>query len=99
VAAEDAHIEITVDPGQAGRNDVHVYLHTGSTTEPLEATARARLPEQGIGPISIPLEPAGPDHWSAEGVDLLPAGDWVIEVSVLLTETDEVRTEATVPIS
>jgi len=102
LSAEDAHIEVTVDPGQAGRNDVHVYLHVlsagGPTTEPLEATARARLPEQGIGPITILLEPAGPDHWSAEGVDLLPAGDWQLEVAVRLTQTDEVRTETTVPI-
>jgi copper transport protein len=99
LSAEDAHIEVTVDPGQAGRNDVHVYLHATTSAEPLEATARARLPEQGIGPITIPLEPAGPDHWSAEGVDLLPAGDWQLEVTVRLTATEEVRTETTVPIS
>ncbi len=98
LSAEDAHIEVTVDPGQAGRNDVHVYLHFTTGAEPLEATAEATLPEQGIGPIAIPLEPAGPDHWSAEDVDLLPAGDWQLEVSVRLTATDEVRTETTVPI-
>jgi copper transport protein len=94
----EAHIEVTVDPGLAGRNDIHVYLHTATSTEPLQATAKASLPGQGIGPINIPLEPAGGGHWSAEGVDLLPAGDWKLEVSILLTETNEVRTETTVPI-
>jgi copper transport protein len=98
LSADEAHIEVTVDPGQAGRNDVHVYLHTGSTADPVEATAKASLPAQGIGPITIPLEPTGPGHWSAEGVDLLPAGDWQLEVSILLTETNEVRTATTVPI-
>jgi copper transport protein len=98
LSADEAHIEVTVDPGLAGRNDVHVYLHTGSPSDPIEATAKASLPAQNIGPITIPLEPTGPGHWSAEGVDLLPAGDWQLEVSILLTETNEVRTETTVPI-
>jgi copper transport protein len=99
IPTDEAHIQVTVDPGQAGRNDVHVYLHAGGTTEPLAATARARLAEHGIGPLTIPLERAGPGHWSAEGIDLLPAGDWQLEVAVRLTETDEVRTETTVPIN
>jgi copper transport protein len=98
VAAEDAHIEVNVSPGQAGRNDVDVYLHASTATEPLDARATARLPEQGIGPIDLRLQPAGAGHWSAEGVDLLPAGDWVLTVTVRLTEVDEARTETTVPI-
>ena len=98
IPTDEAHIQVTVDPGQAGRNDIHVYLHATLDSEPLEATAKASLPDQGIGPITIPLEPAGPGHWSAEGVDLLPGGDWQLQVAILLTETNEIRTETTVPI-
>jgi len=98
LSAEDAHVEVTVSTGEVGRNDVHVYLHTESEEAPLEASATATLPERGIGPIDLDLQPAGPGHWSAEGVDLIPAGDWRLEVTVLLTEVDEVRTETVVPI-
>ena len=92
-----------MSPGQAGRNDVDVYLHASTAEDPLEqepldARATARLPEQGIGPIDLRLEPVEAGHWSAEDVDLLPAGDWVLTATVRLTEVDEARTETTVPI-
>ncbi len=92
-------IDVVVSPGQAGRNDVHLYalnpnggplaLPTGPLATDRTFSAEIALPSRRIAPIPIPLRRLGPDHAYAPSVNLPIAGQWRITVRILLSETDE----------
>ncbi|MEW6475188.1 MAG: CopD family protein, partial [Actinomycetota bacterium] len=100
VVAEPLRIDVTVDPAKAGPTVMHFYTLTaaGAVQEVQEMTAKLQLPDRDVGPLEIPLQRAGPGHFSAYGFEVPIAGQWELELEVLLDEIDQVRGTATIPI-
>lgn len=100
VVAEPLRIDVTVDPAKAGPTVMHFYTLTaaGTVQEVQEMTAKLQLPDRDVGPLKIPLQRAGPGHFSAYGFEVPIAGRWELELEVLLDEIDQVRGTATIPI-
>lgn len=100
VVAEPLRIDVTVDPAKAGPTDMHFYTlaAAGTVQEVAEMTAKLHLPDRDVGPLEIPLQRAGPGHYSAYGFEVPIAGQWQLEIEVLLDEFDQVRGTATIPI-
>jgi copper transport protein len=96
--ADTVLVELTVDPAKAGPVDVHFYTFdkdTGAVADIPDLTAELRLPDRGIGPLPVPLQPAGPGHWSAYGFDLPIRGIWRLDVAVRTSDLDVVRRSVT----
>ena len=56
------------------------------------------LPERDLGPLEVPLERAGPGHFSAYDVEVPLPGDWTIEVRALVDDFTEATARDTVRI-
>ncbi len=97
---EKVLIDLTLDPAKAGRTDLHLYTLTtgGTVTDVEEITAELRLPSHEIGPLEVPLEPAGPGHFAAYAFDLPIPGQWEVTVAARLSEFDQVEASTTVPV-
>ena len=94
-------VDVSVVPAATGPVDVHVYaLQPGGGLggPQQDAIAELSLPGRDIAGIELPLQPAGPGHWSAYDVDVPIAGDWRLDVTVFLTDTDVVEATFTVPV-
>jgi len=98
---EGGSVEVTVQPARSGPNLVHIYLfdEAGQPWEVREVTAVAELSAQQIGPLDIPLEPAGAGHYVASGVAFPTAGLWELTISVRLGEFDASTVRAEVPVA
>ncbi len=93
--------DITIDPAQAqAPNLLHLLLTPpgGSLQRIADVEVRFTLPARDFGPLPVPVEPAGPNHWVASGVVLPYAGDWRMEIVAQVSQFDQVRLAATVPI-
>jgi copper transport protein len=93
-------IDVTIDPAKAGPLDVHVYTLSpaGAVQDVAELTAAFRLPDRDVGPLKVPLQRAGPGHFSAYRFELPLRGSWQLEVVARLTEFEQVRASAEVPV-
>lgn len=98
--ADGLLVDVTVDPAKAGATDIHVYTLTpeGAVREVEEITLELTLASEGIGPIKVPTQRAGPGHFAAYGFDIPIAGRWELEAVVLVTDVDQVRATTTIPI-
>ena len=97
-----ARAEITVEPAQAGPNEVHLYFFDRADgrqwDDAEELTVRASLPAERIDPIALLARKAGPGHYVIGGAPLAPAGDWTIEAVARVSEFDEHRARFRVPV-
>ncbi len=97
-----ARAEITVEPAQAGPNEVHLYFFDRADgrqwDDAEELTVRASLPAERIDPIALQARKAGPGHYVIGGAPLAPAGDWTIEAVARVSEFDEHRARFRVPV-
>jgi copper transport protein len=96
----DVIVNVVVVPGTVGPTDIHVYVDnpSGGLTPPVDAIGTLSLPSGGITGLDVPFVTAGPSHWSANDLDIPIAGEWELELQLLLTEVDEVTATFTVPI-
>ena len=72
-------LNLVVDPARTGSNEIHLYLLTRSTGQPVdvdEIRASASLPAAGIGPLRFTATPAGPGHAVVTAAVLPLAGTW-----------------------
>jgi copper transport protein len=67
-------------------------------TRTKQLTVTARLPKKQIGPLPLTLRRAGPGHYTAEALQLLPAGKWALNVSDRVSDFDQYTTTLEVPI-
>lgn len=97
---DTTQLTLVAAPSRTGPVDFHVYAEDPNfgLAADLEATASMSLPARDIPPIEIPLRYAGRGHWSAYDVDVAIAGDWRVEVSVVVSEFDQRDATYTVPI-
>jgi copper transport protein len=81
-------VQVSVDPARPGGNTLHLYLFddTGRLTQPAGITVSLTEASQQIGPLAVALQPAGPGHYVADGMDIPGAGTWTLAVSVRLNE-------------
>ena len=97
-----ARAELTVEPAQAGPNELHLYVfdaQDGTQYDvPGNVTVTAALPGRGIEPLGLDVRKAGPGHYVAGGAPLAPAGEWRLELVARVSEFDELRTAFDVPV-
>ena len=100
LVADDLLIDVTIDPAKAGPTDIHVYTltATGAVAQVEELALELSLPERDLGPLAVPLERAGPGHFSAYDVEVPLPGDWTIEVRALVDDFTEATARDTVRI-
>jgi copper transport protein len=94
-------VDVTVDPAKAGPAALHFYTLSpqgGGQQEVQDLTATLTLPSQDVGPLSIPVQRAGPGHFSAYGFTIPLRGDWKLEVKALLSDIDEATVSTTIPV-
>jgi copper transport protein len=87
-AGPSGSVQVSVDPARAGANTLHVYLFddSGRLTQPAAIEVTLTEPSQGIGPLDVDLQPAGPGHFVGDGMTIPGAGTWTLEVAVRLDE-------------
>jgi copper transport protein len=96
------HLEATLDPARVGPNELHLYLLRASDGTPFdgtkELTVTLALPSKGIGPIDARARPAGPGHYVADTLQLVPGGDWQLHVTSRVSDFDQYDTTLKVPV-
>ena len=93
-------VDVTVDPAKAGPADLHLYTlsPTGGVQEVEDLTASLTLPSDEVGPLAVPVQRAGPGHFSAYEFTIPLRGQWKLEVKALLSDIDEATVSTTVPV-
>jgi copper transport protein len=100
LVADDLLIDLTIDPAKAGPTEIHVYTltPTGAVAEVEELTLSLTLPSRDIGPLEVPLERAGPGHFSAYDVEIPLPGEWTVDVQALVDEFTEATAQDTIEV-
>ncbi|MGO1974109.1 MAG: CopD family protein, partial [Propionibacteriaceae bacterium] len=92
LAAESQGLSVdgTVAPATPGTNTLDFTLaHHGHTVDGAEVTVRARLPEQGLGPIEVvPERDPATGRYRAE-LTLPAAGEWRVEIAARTSTYDQ----------
>ncbi len=95
-------LQTTIDPARVGANQLHVYLFDARSGAPYtktkELTVKASLPSKGIGPLQATMSHAGPGHYVANTLQLVPGGEWKLDVTDRVSDFDEYTTTLKVPI-
>ncbi len=99
-AGESGSVQISVDPAAPGPNVLHVYLFddAGRLTQPAGIDVSLTEPGQQIGPIDVELQPAGPGHYTSDGMTIPGAGTWTLAVSVRVDEFTARTARTTFPV-
>jgi copper transport protein len=93
-------VDVTVDPAKAGPAALHFYTlsPTGGQQEVQDLTATLTLPSEDVGPLAVPVQRAGPGHFSAYNFNIPLRGSWKLEVKALLSDIDEATVSTTIPV-
>jgi copper transport protein len=89
----------TVTPARLGSNRVRVSI-TGSAGRhyrPQQVQAALSLPARHLGPLSVPLTPAGPGQYVGGPVTVTISGQGQLQLTIRGSAFDE--TTVTVPVS
>jgi copper transport protein len=95
-------LEMDVDPARVGANQIHIYFFDAKTGAPYkpgkELTVSATLPDKEIGPLPLTVQSAGPGHYIVPSALLNAPGDWVLALTLRVSEFDQFETKVEVPI-
>jgi copper transport protein len=95
-------LEMTMDPAKVGANQLHLYLFDALTGAPYTKTKeldlQAALPAKHIGPLPATIRKAGPGHYIADTLQLLPGGDWKLTVTDRISDFDQYTKTIKVPV-
>jgi copper transport protein len=95
-------LEMDVDPARVGANSMHIYFFDAKTGAPYkqgkELTVTATLPDKGIGPLPLTVQSAGPGHYIVQGAVLNAPGDWEIDLTLLVSEFEQLEEAVKVPV-
>ena len=95
-------LEMDVDPARVGANTMHVYFFDAKTGAPYkqgkELTVTATLPDKEIGPLPLEVQDAGPGHYVIPGALLNAPGDWEIDLTLLVSEFEQLEETVEVPV-
>lgn len=92
---------INVDPAVAGRNrlDIRLSAGDGRPLAALEASVELRHDMAGIEPIQRRLEKLGDGHYRLSGSDFAVSGAWSMTINVLISDYEQIRFAAAIPIA
>ncbi len=97
-----ARLELTVSPARVGSNEIHLYLfdrRSGAQYDrPKELTVSATQRQRRIGPLGLRTRKTGPGHYTIPAADLVPGGDWTLQVHARVSDFDQYSTTFEVPI-
>jgi copper transport protein len=83
-AAPGARVDATVDPAQAGNNDIHLFFYAGEGTEPLTVDAvQVTAATTDVPARRLQVTPVTTNHVTVAGASLPSAGTWTIEVTAV----------------
>jgi copper transport protein len=84
--------DVTVTPGSAGRNDVHVTaLPTGGgLTQVKEIQVQLTQPGRDLPPFEVPMQQLGTNHYYSPLFDIPYPGQWQMTIRARVSDTDEV---------
>jgi copper transport protein len=87
-AGPSGSVQVSVDPARPGANTLHLYLFddSGQLVQPAGITVTLTEASQQIGPLAVKLQPGGPGHYIADGMDIPGAGTWTLTVTVRVDE-------------
>jgi copper transport protein len=87
-AGPSGSVQVSIDPARPGDNVLHLYLFddAGRLTQPAAISVTLSEPAKEIGPLDVKLQPGGPGHYLADGMDIPGAGTWTLTVTVRLDE-------------
>jgi copper transport protein len=100
VAFGDGQVELTVEPGERGTNEVHVTALGADgrlMAEAKDLTLALTLPADDVGPLEPEMIPITAGHAMAYAEFPL-AGDWSVEVVARPSKFEELRASFEVPI-
>ncbi len=90
--ADELWFDVTIAPGSAGRNDVHVTaLPTGGgLTQVKEIQVQLTQPGRDLPPFEVPMQKLGTNHYYAPLFDIPYPGAWQMTIRARVSDTDEV---------
>ncbi len=93
-------LNVSVDPGAVGRNEMHLYLSNAETSliEPDEITVRIADPARDVAPIDLAVVRTGNNHYTAPDVVFPYPAQWELQVAARYG-FDEANFVTTIPIS
>jgi copper transport protein len=95
-------LEMDVDPARVGANQMHIYFFDAKTGAPYkrgkELTVTAALPDKSIGPLPLTVQSAGPGHYIVQGALLNAPGEWKIDLTLRVSEFDQLEKAIEVPV-
>jgi copper transport protein len=93
-------VDVTVTPGVAGANDVHVDVADAqrAPTDVDELTVTLALPDDGISPIDVPLRRLSPGHYYSPGFQIPLTGEWKVTAKPLLSEFEQPTLRGTIDV-
>jgi copper transport protein len=93
-------LNLVVDPAEAGRNDLHMYLldSNGQPADVDELRVLASLPSKQIGPLRFRAQRLAPGHFAVLGAQLALRGDWQLRVQARRGEFDSFTQTVSIPI-
>lgn len=100
VAFGDGQVELTVEPGERGTNEVHVTALGADgrlMAEAQDLTLSLTLPSDDVGPLEPEMIPITAGH-SMSYAEFPLAGDWTVEVVARPSKFEELRASFEVPI-
>ncbi|HEY8218030.1 MAG TPA: FixH family protein [Acidimicrobiia bacterium] len=94
------NVDVTLTPGAAGVNDIHVDLSDkdGAPKDVDEVKVTLEQRDRKIAPIDVPLRRLGPGHYYSPGFDVPIAGEWRVTAKPLLSEFEQPTLRGTLDI-
>jgi methionine-rich copper-binding protein CopC len=88
VQTEDLQVEVSLDPGRSGVNELHLYGFDVSGRESALGSTSVVAYHQAmdVGPLDLPVLRAGPNHFLSYRAMLPLPGDWTLNVTVATRE-------------
>jgi copper transport protein len=85
-------VDVVVEPAKAGPTAVHLYTldPSGAQFDAAGVDASLNLPSRQIEGLKVPLEKAGPGHWTTTAFDVPIKGHWTMQVTVQLGSASDV---------
>jgi copper transport protein len=82
--------DVTIAPGSAGRNDIHLTVLSTAGAPIEDVQMQLARPDGKVAALDVPLRNLGPGHYYAPQYDIPFPGDWTMVLRVRRGATDEV---------
>ncbi|HEV3408390.1 MAG TPA: CopD family protein [Gaiellaceae bacterium] len=97
-ALGDLEGHVQVEPGETGRNQIHLAFMHGNIDDLKDVRISATLASKEIGPLRFEARPAGHTGFVVPNAQLSPAGDWQLRIEARRGEFDLLTATVSVPI-